>query len=249
MMTVVRVGAEAGVSAVARLVSQVMSPAGLYLKSRFAAATSDRVQFARIALLVALHLAALAVLLWTEEDWAARLAFALTWGFLNFFWLALLRRPTTAAALSLAMIVVLILLSQFKQGVTMMTVTFVDVMLIDSGTFSFLLTIIPGLAWKVGLAVALVAAVLALLWRFEPFKVRQSLATLGSAACLAALIASRWRCRSTARTSSIPINMFRNSPAPPRSQPSICDQGSARRRCDGDRQTRCGRYRRMPRRG
>ena len=53
--------------------------------------------------------------------------------------------------MSLALIVVLILLSQFKHDVLMMTATFVDVMLIDLDTFSFLMTIIPGLAWKVGL--------------------------------------------------------------------------------------------------
>ena len=89
-----------------------------------------------------------------EAEPAAQAAFVLTWGLLNFFWLALLRRPLTAAALSLALIVILILLSQLKHSVLMMTATFVDVMIIDLDTFSFLLTIIPGLAWKVGLAVA-----------------------------------------------------------------------------------------------
>jgi hypothetical protein len=165
-----------------------MVSAVIALKNRVAAAASDPLRLARVALLAALHLAALGVLIATEEDWIARAAFVLTWGFLNCFWLALLRRPATSAALSLAMIVVLILLSQFKQSVTMMTATFVDVMVIDKDTISFLLTIIPGLAWKVGLGAALAVGVLALLWRFEPFKVRQGLATLGCAACLAGLI-------------------------------------------------------------
>ena len=97
----------------------------------------------------------LGLLIWSEADLEARAAFVLTWGFLNFFWLALLRRPLTAAALSLAMIVILIVLSQFKHAVLMMTATFVDVMIIDLATFSFLMNIIPGLAWKVGLAVLL----------------------------------------------------------------------------------------------
>jgi hypothetical protein len=165
-----------------------MPPAVFFLKSRIAAAAADRSQFVRIVLLVALHLAAFGVLLWTEEDWAARAAFVLTWGILNFFWLALLRRPATSAALSLTMVVVLILLSQFKQNVTMMTATFVDVMLIDKDTISFLLTIIPGLAWQVALGAALAAVVLLVLWRYEPFRVRRGLAALGCAACLAALI-------------------------------------------------------------
>jgi hypothetical protein len=166
-----------------------MPSAVLYLKSRFAAAAADRIHFVRVALLVALHLTALGVLLWTEVDWVARAAFALTWGFLNFFWLALLRRPATSAALSLAMVVILILLSQFKQSVTLMTATFVDVMVVDKDTVWFLLTIIPGLAWKVGLGAGLGVAVLALLWRFEPFRMRRGIATLGCAVCLAALVA------------------------------------------------------------
>jgi hypothetical protein len=89
---------------------------------------------ARFAPLAAIHLTALAMLFLSETDWDARVAFLLTWGFLNFFWLALLRRPSVAAALSLALVVTLSALSQFKHGVTMMTATFVDVMLIFQGS-------------------------------------------------------------------------------------------------------------------
>ena len=39
------------------------------------------------------HLAALAVMLQTESDLGSRAGFLLSWGILNFFWLALLRRP------------------------------------------------------------------------------------------------------------------------------------------------------------
>jgi hypothetical protein len=53
-------------------------------------------RFAPIALL---HAAALAVMAFTETDLVAALAFLLTWGLLNFFWLGLLRRPAVAAAL------------------------------------------------------------------------------------------------------------------------------------------------------
>ena len=50
-----------------------------------------------------------------------------------------------AAALSLALIAALILLSQFKHDILLMTVNFVDLMVIDADTFSFLLQIFPQL--------------------------------------------------------------------------------------------------------
>ena len=113
-----------------------MPPAVLYLKHRLV--TADRRRLGAVALLAVLHLAAAGLLIWSEDDLAARMAFVLTWGLLNFFWLVLLQRPMTAAALSLALIVILIALSQFKHAVLMMTATFVDVMIIDLATFSFL---------------------------------------------------------------------------------------------------------------
>ena len=55
------------------------------------------------------------------------------------------------AALSLMLIVVLILLSQFKQDILIMSANFIDVLLIDADTISFLLTVVPRLcAAKVG---------------------------------------------------------------------------------------------------
>jgi hypothetical protein len=164
-------------------VASSMPPAVLYLKNRFA--TADR-RFA-VGLFAAFQLAALGLLIWLEEEPAAQAAFVLSWGALNLFWLALLRRPLTAAALSLALIVVLSLLSQLKHSVVMMTATFVDVMIVDLSTLSFLLTIIPGLAWKVGLAVALAVPLLVLLWRSDPFRVRRGTALAACVLCLVAL--------------------------------------------------------------
>ena len=164
-----------------------MPPAVLYLKHRLV--TADRRRLGAVALLAALHLAAAGLLIWSEDDLAARMAFVLTWGLLNFFWLVLLRRPMTAAALSLALIVILIALSQFKHAVLMMTATFVDVMIIDLATFSFLMAIIPGLAWKVGLAVVLAIPVLLVVWQSDPFRVRRGMALLGCLGCLSALTA------------------------------------------------------------
>src|SRR5215203_192057 len=67
----------------------------------------------RIAVVALLHLAALGVMVWSEYAPEQKLAFLLTWGFLNFFWLALTRRPAVSAALSLAMIALLVLLWRF----------------------------------------------------------------------------------------------------------------------------------------
>jgi hypothetical protein len=162
-----------------------MPPAVVYLKNRLAAA--DRRHAGRLALFAAIHLAALGLLLVSEAEPAARAAFVLTWGALNFFWLLLLRRPLTSAMLSLALIVILMVLSQFKHSVVMMTATFVDVMIIDVATFLFFIKVNPGLIWKLTLAVALAAPLFVLLWRSEPFRVRRSSALLGCLLCLAVL--------------------------------------------------------------
>ena len=164
-----------------------MPPAVLYLKQHLA--TADRRRLGAVAMLAAMQLAAAGLLIWSEADLAARTAFVLTWGLLNFFWLVLLRRPMTAAALSLSLIVILIALSQFKHDVLMMTATFVDVMIIDLATFSFLMVIIPGLAWKVGLAVVLAIPVLLMMWRADPFRVPRGMAVLGCLGCMGALTA------------------------------------------------------------
>ena len=161
-----------------------MPPAVLLLKKRLAADPRYAMQ---VALLAAIHLLALGVLIWSEHAWEAQASFVLIWGFLNFLWLVILPRPITAAALSLAFIVVLVMLSQFKHGVTMTTVTFVDLMLVDLASFSFLMSVIPGLAWKVTIAAGLVLAVLAIVWRNETFAVRRSVAAAGGTFCFAAL--------------------------------------------------------------
>ena len=139
-----------------------MPPAVGNLKSRLAA---DRRHIAGRALFAAVHLAALAVLLWSEDEPAARAAFILAWGVFNFFWLVLLRRPLTSAALSLMLIAILIVLSQFKHSVLMMTATFVDLMVIDSATFLFFIKVNFGLVLKLALAIALTIPLWLVLWR------------------------------------------------------------------------------------
>ena len=111
--------------------------------------------FGQPALALLPHLAAVAIMLATERTVTAMTAFVLAWGILNFFWLALTRRPVISAALSLLMMTVLVLLSQLKYHVLMMTANFVDVMIVDTDTLSFLFMIFPALRWIV--AISLVA--------------------------------------------------------------------------------------------
>src|SRR5690348_16374253 len=163
-----------------------MPPVVGNLKSRLAA---DRRHTAGRALFAAVHLAALALLLWSEDEPTARAAFILAWGVFNFFWLVLLRRPLTSAALSLMLISILIVLSQFKHSVLMMTATFVDLMVIDVATFLFFIRVNSGLVLKLAVAAALVTPLLVLLWRIDPLRMRRSRALLGFLLCLALLVA------------------------------------------------------------
>src|SRR5580698_7115777 len=77
--------------------------------------------FRRPALVLLPHLAALALMIGTEWTATAMAAFLLAWGILNFFWLTLTGRPLFAATASLLMMTVLVLLSQLKYHVLMMT--------------------------------------------------------------------------------------------------------------------------------
>jgi hypothetical protein len=93
--------------------------------------------FALAGLILAVHLAALAVLLTTEYGSFAITLSVLAWIFVNCFLLAVLQRPGVCAALSLVLIVILIVLSHFKFGILQLTLTFLDFLIIDRDTFSF----------------------------------------------------------------------------------------------------------------
>ena len=139
----------------------------------------------RVALVMGFHLAAILVMAQTEGDIASKATFLLTWGLLNFFWLAVLRRPAIAAALSLALILALIQLSQFKYEKLLMTMNFVDVMVFDPDTIAFFLTIYPDLLHKLIYGALVAVPALALVWWFDPFRVRLRIAAAGSSLCLA----------------------------------------------------------------
>ena len=142
----------------------------------------------RLLAVAAPHLAALAVMLETETDFTSRTGFLLSWGILNFFWIALLRRPALSGALSLTLVVVLILLSRLKHDIVQMTANFVDLMVIDRDTAAFLFTIFPNLRWSVISAALVIVPLMYALWWLDPFRIRRLPALACQLACLAALV-------------------------------------------------------------
>ena len=168
-----------------------MLPSISALRNRWAAADAGGLKSVwwRIAPIAALHLAALYVLQQTEYyEFVYIVGFLLFWVLLNFFWLALFRRPGVAAALSLSFIVVLIQLSELKYRVLWQTVNFVDIMVVDPHALSYLLTIFPGLGGHIAFGAGLTAVVLVLLWRIDLYRVRRRTAMAGGSACIAALV-------------------------------------------------------------
>src|SRR3982751_5685556 len=141
----------------------------------------------RLLAVAAPHLAALGVMFQTETDFNSRAGFLLSWGILNFFWIALLRRPALSGALSLTLVVVLVLLSRLKHDVVQMTANFVDLMVIDRDTAAFLFTIFPNLRWSVISAGLVTIPLMYALWWLDPFRIRRLPAAAGCLACVAAL--------------------------------------------------------------
>jgi Sulfatase len=170
-----------------------MRAALLSLSKRLGAALLAR-HFARNGFwrpgLVAIpHLIALTIMVATEYTLTGMAAFLFAWGTLNFLWLTLLRRPGVAAALSLTMMTVLILLSQLKYQVLMMTANFVDLMIVDTDTVTFLFTIFPTLRWMVALSMIALLPALVFAWRFDPFRIRRLASAALGLACIGGLTA------------------------------------------------------------
>jgi phosphoglycerol transferase MdoB-like AlkP superfamily enzyme len=145
--------------------------------------------FALGGLIVAVHLAGLMVLLTTEYGPFAITLSVLAWVFVNCFLLVVLQRPGICAALALAFIVILIALSHFKFGILQLTLTFLDFLIIDRDTFSFLLSVFPHLQMQLIAAGLVAVPLLWALWRFDPFRVRRRLALMGVAATTALIAA------------------------------------------------------------
>src|SRR3954447_3586261 len=136
-----------------------------------------------IACVAALHLAALTALLSTEYGPFAVTLSLLAWLFANCLVLLFLPRPGIAAALSLMATVVLIALSRFKFDILQLSLTFLDFLIIDRDTFSFLLSVFPRLKLPLLLAAVTAVPVLWLIWRTDPFRIprKVSLALLAFA--------------------------------------------------------------------
>src|ERR1700751_802720 len=142
----------------------------------------------RLLAVAAPDLAALVVMLETEIDFPSRLGFLLSWGILNFFWIALLRRPALSGALSLTLVMALILLSRLKHDIVQMTANFVDLMVIDRDSAAFLFTIFPNLRWSVIASALVILPLMYALWRLGPFRIPSLPALAGKLACLASLV-------------------------------------------------------------
>jgi hypothetical protein len=145
-------------------------------------------RWAGIALVVGLHFAALLTMHWTEDRWFTQAVYVLVWGFLNGVFLLVLRRPVLSAALSLGIVQILIVLSQFKFSILWMTLNFFDVLIVDPDTFAYLLTVFPSLRTTLLVAAVLSVVAIALLWRIDPFRVPRLTATYLGTACLMGIV-------------------------------------------------------------
>ncbi|MGD9838080.1 MAG: sulfatase-like hydrolase/transferase [Afipia sp.] len=141
----------------------------------------------RVALIAATHVAAVCVLASVEYGPFANTVALLTWALLNFLFLIVMRRPGVSALLALVLIVILITLSQFKYGITQLTLTFLDFLIIDRDTVSFLHSVFPQLKGQLWVLTFIAVPVMWVVWRSDPFRVRRAVSTAGAAACVAAI--------------------------------------------------------------
>ena len=164
------------------------------------------------------HLTAIAIMALTETTVISKLIFLVTWGTLNFFWLALFRRPAVAAVLSLIFVALLITASEFKYRVLFMTLNFVDVMIVDPDTVAYAFMIFPSLGWTVAAIAAVLIALLAVIWWLDAMRVRARYALAGFAACFIGIVtlSSWWRWRPTKPSTATITSRLSPAPASPR---------------------------------
>ena len=112
----------------------------------------------------------MAVLLATEYGPFAITLSLLAWVFANCLFLLVLPRPGVSAALALSLVVLLIALSRFKSEILQLSLTFLDFLIIDRDTFSFLLSVFPRLRTQLIVAGVLAVPVLWVIWRSDPFR-------------------------------------------------------------------------------
>lgn len=134
-----------------------------------------------------LHVGALILLATTEVSLTGVAVFVLLWIALNCLWLALVRRPTVAALLSLEMLVVLVMLSRFKFDKLWMTIDFIDLMIVDRDTTAFLLATFPALRGWILFAAVATGVVVSIAWRLDRSRVRLRTSLVGLLMSVAAL--------------------------------------------------------------
>jgi len=150
---------------------------------------AGRGRMAALCLGLSLHVGAVLLMVTTEISFAGVAVFLLVWVMLNCLWLALLRRPIVAALVSLGIFIVLALLSRFKFDKLWMTIDFVDVMIIDRDTSTFLLEIFPTLRWWILLAVAVTVVAIVIAWRLDRYRVSLRISLAGFSISAATLVA------------------------------------------------------------
>ena len=152
------------------------------------AAAKPAPRLVRILPLIAIHLTALILMVVFEHGLLQMAMYLLTWGLLNFLWLAALRRPALAGALSLAIFATLIWVSWFKFSVIWVTANFTDVMIIDAETIAFLWTILPRIRIPLIIVVLLAVPIGAMLWRIDPWRIQRWKAYAAAAVCGVSII-------------------------------------------------------------
>src|SRR6266849_10076616 len=123
-----------------------------------------------VGLVATFHLAALAVLFATEYGPFAITLSLLAWVFVNCVFLLVLPRPGVSAALALILVGLLIALSRFKFDILQLSLTFLDFLIIDRDSFSFLLSLFPRLRAQSIVAGCIAVPVLWVIWRADPFR-------------------------------------------------------------------------------
>src|SRR5690349_898829 len=139
--------------------------------------------------LLGLHGVAAVLLVSSEVSLLGGVVFLLVWVMLNCLWLALLRRPTVAALLSLEILGLVTLLSLFKYDKLWMTLDFVVVMIVYRDTVAFLLALFPSLRWWAFSVALLTIGVIAFVWRGDLAKMSRVTSIAGFLVSFLALIA------------------------------------------------------------
>jgi len=142
----------------------------------------------RTALIAAIHVLAAYVLASVEYGPFANTLALLAWALLNFLLLAVFKRPGISALLALLLVTALIVLSQFKYGITQLTLTFLDFLIIDRDTISFMQSIFPQLRTWLLVATTIALPILWVIWRADPYRLRRRTALGCAGACVLGII-------------------------------------------------------------